>query len=122
MVSRATIRASVFVLIVLALTMFAGEAIRELHYASAHPGAYGPAKVIALACGAGAVLSLAAAIALLALTPSGEAIRRTVLILLVATAIALGIWLVALSAASSGSTGGSSGFGVSNNYFGTSLP
>lgn len=109
------------VLIVLALTMFAGEAIHELHYASDHPGAYGPAKVIALACGAGAVLSLAAVIALLALTPSGEAVRRTVLVLLIATAIALGIWLVALSAAS-GSTTGSSEFGIGGNYFGTSLP
>lgn len=108
--SRSAIRATVLVLIVLALTVFAGEAVHELHYASDHPGAYGPARVIALACAAGAVLSLAAAIALLALTPSGEAVRRTVLVLLIATAIALGIWLVALSAASSGSTGGNSGF------------
>jgi hypothetical protein len=40
---------------------FAGfviEAIHELNYASAHPYAYGPAKVIALASGAGALLSL----------------------------------------------------------------
>lgn len=108
------------VLIVLALTMFAGEAIHELHYASDHPGAYGPAKVIALACSAGAVLSLAAGIALLAFTPSGEGIRQIVLLLLIAVAIALGIWLVASSAASSGSPG--SGFGIGSNYFGTTAP
>ena len=93
----------------LALTVFAGEGVHELHYADAHPDAYGPAKVIALGCGAGAVLSLAAGIALLALTPSGGRVRPIVLLLLIATAIALGVWLVTLTAGSSG-TGGS-GFG-----------
>ena len=104
--SRSAIRAIVLVLIVLALTVFAGEAIHELHYADVHPGAYGPADVIALACGAGAVLALAAGIALLALTPGATGVRPIVLLLLLATAIALGIWLVTLTAGSSGSSGG----------------
>jgi hypothetical protein len=61
--SRSAVRAAVLVLIVLAFTVFAGEGVHELHYANAHPGAYGPAKIIALACGAGAVLALGAGIA-----------------------------------------------------------
>ena len=97
------------VLIVLALTVFAGEAIHELHYANDHPGAYGPAKVIALACGAGAVLALAGGIALLALTPGGEVVRRIVLLLLVVTAVAVGVWLVTLTTGSSGTSGGLGG-------------
>jgi hypothetical protein len=36
--------------------MFCRQAVHELHYASDRPGAYGPAKVIDLACGAGVVL------------------------------------------------------------------
>jgi len=43
MVSRSAIRAIVLVLVTLALTVFAGEAVHELHYATDHPGAYGPA-------------------------------------------------------------------------------
>ena len=104
--SRSTIRAAVLVLIVLALTMFAGEAVHELHYANAHPGAYGPADVIALACGAGAVLALAAGIALLLLTPDDGRVRRSVLLVMLVVAVALGVWLVTLSAASSTSSGG----------------
>jgi hypothetical protein len=107
--SRSAIRAIVLVLIVLALTVFAGEAIHELHYANDHPGAYGPAKVIALACGAGAVLALAGGIALLALTPGGEVVRRIVLLLLVVTAVAVGVWLVTLTTGSSGTSGGLGG-------------
>ncbi|HWK30114.1 MAG TPA: hypothetical protein VNS09_26320 [Solirubrobacter sp.] len=37
----------------------AGVAVHELQYASGHPFAYGPAKVIALTAGAGAVLAVA---------------------------------------------------------------
>jgi hypothetical protein len=37
----------------------AGVALHELSYASGHPFAYGPAKVIALGAGAGALLALA---------------------------------------------------------------
>jgi hypothetical protein len=36
----------------------AGVAVHEISYASAHPYRYGPAKVIATAAGAGAVLSM----------------------------------------------------------------
>jgi len=39
----------------------AGVTLHELSYASSHPFAYGPAKVIALAAGAGALLALAVA-------------------------------------------------------------
>jgi hypothetical protein len=42
-----------------AALVFLGVAIHELNYASGHPYAYGPAKVIAWAAGAGALLSLA---------------------------------------------------------------
>jgi hypothetical protein len=38
-----------------------GVAITEINYASAHPFAYGPAKVIAWAAGAGALVSVAVA-------------------------------------------------------------
>ncbi len=38
--------------------VFAGVAVHELNYASAHPYAYGPAKVIAWAACAGALLSV----------------------------------------------------------------
>jgi hypothetical protein len=108
--SQSTARATTLVLIALALTMFVGEGVRELHYADAHPGAYGSANVIALACGAGAVLALAGGIALLLLTPSGAGVRPLVLVLLIATAVAIGVWLVTLTAVSSGTpTGGSGG-------------
>jgi peptidoglycan/LPS O-acetylase OafA/YrhL len=104
--SRSAIRAAVLVLIVLALTMFAGEAIHELHYADVHPSAYGPADVIALACGAGAMLALAAGVALLLLTPRDTEFPRIGLLVLIVAAVALGVWLVTLTAGSSG-TGGS---------------
>jgi peptidoglycan/LPS O-acetylase OafA/YrhL len=107
-ISRSTLRAAVLVLIALALAIFAGEAIHELHYADTHPGAYGPAKVIALACAAGAVLALAGAIAF-ALTPSDRAIPRLALLVALVAAIALGIWLVTLTSADPSS--GGSGFG-----------
>ena len=44
---------------VVALVIFAGVAIHEWSYASGHPHAYGPAKVIAWAGVGGAVLSAA---------------------------------------------------------------
>lgn len=55
---------AVVVLALVALAVSLGVAIHELRYASDHPHAYGPAKVIALGAGAGA--ALAAAVALLA--------------------------------------------------------
>jgi hypothetical protein len=39
--------------------VLAGVAIHELRYASDHPYAYGPAKVIALGAGGGAALAVA---------------------------------------------------------------
>jgi len=42
-----------------ACLVFVGVAVHELSYASDHPHAYGPAKVIATAAGAGAALSVA---------------------------------------------------------------
>ena len=46
---------------VLAALVFAGVGVHELSYASDHPHAYGPAKVIAWGAGAGALLALAVA-------------------------------------------------------------
>jgi hypothetical protein len=51
-------------LALVSLLALGGVAIHELQYASHHPYAYGPAKVIALGAGAGA--TLAAALMLLA--------------------------------------------------------
>ena len=42
-----------------AAVIFAGVAIHEFDYASGHPYAYGPAKVIAWGGAAGAVLGIA---------------------------------------------------------------
>jgi hypothetical protein len=55
---------AVVALALMALAGLVGVAIHELRYASHHPYAYGPAKVIALGAGAGA--TLAAAVMLLA--------------------------------------------------------
>jgi hypothetical protein len=52
----------VIVLAVIAALVFAGVVVTELGYASDHPYAYGPAKVIAWSAGAGAVLSVAVAL------------------------------------------------------------
>lgn len=46
---------------IIAGLILAGVGVHELGYASGHPHAYGPAKVIALAAGAGALLALAVA-------------------------------------------------------------
>jgi hypothetical protein len=52
--------------------VFAGVAIHELDYAGGHPYAYGPAKVIAWAGGAGALLSVAVGVLGFALTRSDK--------------------------------------------------
>jgi len=52
----------VIALAVVAAIIFAGVTLTELNYASGHPYAYGPAKIIAWAAGAGVVLSLAVAV------------------------------------------------------------
>jgi hypothetical protein len=115
---RATVLAGVLALIVLALTILAGEGIHELHYADAHPGGYGPAKVIALACGAGAVLALATGITVLTFTPLSGA-QLWMLLLLIAGAVALGVWLVMLTTGSSSASG--NGFG-GNGFGGSGIP
>jgi hypothetical protein len=57
---------------VVAAVVFIGVGIHELDYAGAHPFAYGPAKVIAWAAGAGAVLSVAVAVIGYVLTRSDK--------------------------------------------------
>jgi hypothetical protein len=57
--SRATLGGAVIAFAVLAAIIFVGVAVHELSYASGHPYAYGPAKVIAWAGAAGALLALA---------------------------------------------------------------
>ena len=52
----------------IALLVFVAVAMHELQYASDHPFAYGPAKVIASGAGAGAVLSTAVALVGVALS------------------------------------------------------
>lgn len=52
----------VFACSVVAAVVFGGVAVHELNYASDHPHAYGPAKVIAWAACAGALVSVAVAV------------------------------------------------------------
>jgi hypothetical protein len=66
--SRSALGGGVIALAVIAAVVFAGVAIHELNYASGHPHAYGPAKVIAWGGGAGAVLSIAVALLAYAVT------------------------------------------------------
>ncbi len=70
MVSRDNLGGAVVALAVVAAVVFIGVAVHELNYASGHPYAYGPAKVIAWGAGAGALLSVAVAIVGYALTRS----------------------------------------------------
>lgn len=57
--TRETTRIVVICLAVAAGLIFAGVAKTELAYASAHPYAFGPAKVIAWGAGAGVLISIA---------------------------------------------------------------
>ena len=59
---RSTTRGVVIALAAVAAVIFAGVALHELSYAGDHPYSYGPAKVIAWAAGAGALLSAAVGI------------------------------------------------------------
>jgi hypothetical protein len=59
---------AVIALAVVAAVVFAGVGIHEFGYASDHPYAFGPAKVIAWAAGAGALLSVAVALLAFSLT------------------------------------------------------
>jgi hypothetical protein len=60
----------------IAAILFIGVAIHELGYASGHPYAYGPARVIALACAGGAALSVAVGLLGSALVRDGTTVRR----------------------------------------------
>ena len=60
--SLGAIGGAVIALALVAGVVFVGVAVHELHYASDHPYAYGPAKVIAWAAGAGAVVCIAVAL------------------------------------------------------------
>ncbi len=53
----------------LAFVLFVGVAIHEFDYASGHAYAYGPAKVIAWAAIAGAMLAAALGLLILAIVP-----------------------------------------------------
>jgi hypothetical protein len=57
--SRASLLRVVMALAAVAAIIFIGVLIDELSYASGHPYAYGPAKVIAWGAGGGATLSVA---------------------------------------------------------------
>jgi hypothetical protein len=102
--TRDELRAGAVVLLVLAFTTLAGEAVHELHYAGVHPDAYGAAKVIALACAGGAVVAFAAGLTALTLIPR-TAVRLVVLLLMLLVAVAAGIWLVTLTTGAPGSSG-----------------
>jgi len=68
--SRSALGVAVVALAIVAAIVFVGVAVHELNYASGHPYASGPAKVIAWGAGAGAVLSVAVALLGYALTRS----------------------------------------------------
>ena len=59
-----------------ACVVFIGVAVHELDYASGHPYAYGPAKVIAWGAGAGTVLALAVGLLAYSLTRSQNGLLR----------------------------------------------
>jgi hypothetical protein len=71
--SRATLGGAVIAIAVIAGIVFIGVAVHELNYASGHPYAYGPAKVIAWGGGAGALACVA--IALIGYSLTGSDIR-----------------------------------------------
>ena len=66
--NRGAIGGAAIALAVLAAVVFAGVGIHELSYASDHPHAYGPAKVIAWGAGAGVLLSVAVGLLTYAMT------------------------------------------------------
>ncbi len=59
--STTTIPSVMLWVVLVAGVIFAGTGLNELSYVSDHPHAYGPAKVIAWACGAGLLVSIAVA-------------------------------------------------------------
>ena len=66
-----TVRGVAGALAVIALVIFVGVALTEIDYVDDHPYRYGPAKVIAWAAGAGALLSAAVGLLALLLTRRG---------------------------------------------------
>ena len=60
--SITTALGAVVALSVVACVLFTWVAIHEMQYAGDHPFAYGPAKVIATAAAAGALLSISVAV------------------------------------------------------------
>lgn len=68
--SRSSLGGAVIALAIVAAIILVGVVVNELNYASTHPYAYGPAKVIAWGAGAGALLSVAVALLGYALTRS----------------------------------------------------
>jgi hypothetical protein len=69
--NRSTLGGAIMVLSAVAAAVFVYVAIHELTYASDHPYAYGPAKVIAWCGGAGVVLAVAVGLIGYALTRRG---------------------------------------------------
>ncbi len=65
---RASLLGSVIALASVAAIVFMGVTVEELAYASSHPYAYGPAKVIAWGAGAGALISVAVGLLAFSLT------------------------------------------------------
>lgn len=65
---RASLLGAVIALASVAAIVFVSVMVEEFAYASGHPYAYGPAKVIAWGAGAGAVLSLAVGLLAFSLT------------------------------------------------------
>jgi hypothetical protein len=55
---HSTLGGAVIVVAIVAACIFGGVAVREFNYASGHPYAYGPAKVIAWGGVAGVVVSV----------------------------------------------------------------
>ena len=72
MTNRSALGGAVIAMAVVAAVVLIAVAVHELNYASAHPYAYGPAKVIAWGAGAGALLSVAVAILGYALTRADD--------------------------------------------------
>lgn len=60
--SRSSLRGAAIALALVAGVVFGGVALHEVTYASDHPYAYGPAKVIAWAAAGGVLLSVAVAL------------------------------------------------------------
>ncbi|HMM49794.1 MAG TPA: hypothetical protein PKE32_09335 [Miltoncostaeaceae bacterium] len=60
--NRSALLGAVIALAAVACLLFFSVMVQELNYAADHPFRYGPAKIIATAGGAGALLALAVAV------------------------------------------------------------